>query len=182
MTLRRDYREARSRFSSRSGASVRAIIGQHVERLIHDLSEKDTQVALYKPLGEEADFALSAAETFFYPVTSGDKMNFYRPQGAWRKGAFGVIEPDPRSSVPLDLKKPVLIFCPAVAVDGFGARLGMGKGYYDKFFNDFPHAIRIAVVFQIQLSKHPLPVDSWDQSLDWIVTESMILRTSTRSP
>jgi 5-formyltetrahydrofolate cyclo-ligase len=56
----------------------------------------------------------------------------------------------------------------------------MGKGYYDQFFSSYPQAIRVAVVFQIQFSKLPLPVDSWDQPLDWIVTESMILRTSTR--
>jgi 5-formyltetrahydrofolate cyclo-ligase len=69
-----------------------------------------------------------------------------------------------------------------VAADQFGTRLGLGKGYYDRFFAQFPQALRVAVIFQIQFSKDPLPVDSWDQPLDWIVTESMILRTSTRSP
>jgi 5-formyltetrahydrofolate cyclo-ligase len=57
----------------------------------------------------------------------------------------------------------------------------MGKSYYDRFFARHARCLRIGVVYHVQVSTDPLPADSWDQPLDWIVTEKMILRTSKRS-
>lgn len=163
--LRRDYRTARQRFARESGASVRQALSQNMLRIVRDLAGEDTQITVYEPFHEEASFNLPATGRHFFPVVDGETMNFFTTSGA-----------------ALDPHKPVLTFTPAVAADQFGTRLGMGKGYYDRFFTQFTQAIRVAVIFQIQFSKDPLPVDSWDQPLDWIVTESMILRTSTRSP
>lgn len=160
--LRRDYRAARSQFAKHT--SVRKEITRNIERLIRDLADEDTQITLYEPFKEEASFSLTG-ENYFFPVVDGERMDFFTTAG-----------------VKLDPRKPILMLCPAVAVDKEGTRLGMGKGFYDRFFAEFPQAIRVAVIFQIQFSKDPLPVDSWDQPMDWIVTESMILRTSTRSP
>jgi 5-formyltetrahydrofolate cyclo-ligase len=163
--LRRDYRAARKQFARESGASVREALSQNMLRVVRDLADEDTQITVYEPFHEEASFNLPANGEYFFPVVDQEKMSFFTTSGR-----------------ALDPHKPVLTFTPAVAADPFGARLGMGKGYYDRFFAQFPQALRVAVIFQIQFSKEPLPVDSWDQPLDWIVTESMILRTSTRSP
>lgn len=163
--LRRDYRAARQRFARESGAAARDALTQNMLRVIRDLADEDTQVSVYEPFREEAAFNLPAADRYFIPVVDGERMDFFTASGE-----------------ALDPRKPILTFVPAVAADQFGTRLGMGKGYYDRFFTQFTQAIRVAVIFQIQFSKDPLPVDSWDQPLDWIVTESMILRTSTRSP
>jgi 5-formyltetrahydrofolate cyclo-ligase len=163
--MRRDYRAARTRFARESGAAVREDLSQNMLRVVRDLADEDTQITVYEPFREEASFNLPPTGQYFFPVVNGEEMNFFTTSG-----------------IALDPRKPILAFTPAVAVDQFGTRLGMGKGYYDRFFAQFPQALRVAVIFQIQFSKDPLPVDSWDQPLDWIVTESMILRTSTRSP
>lgn len=180
--VRTKFRQARAQFSARSGAAVRADLETHIQRLIRDLTVPGLQVALYRPMKDEAQFALVPERDFFYPHLDGDSLQFLKPRGPFKTSRFGIEEPDPVSSEAMDLARPMLIFCPAVAVDSRGVRLGMGKGYYDRFFANYPQATRAAVVYQIQVSKLPLPADGWDQNLDWIVTETMILRTlNTRS-
>ena len=177
--LRREYRAARQGFSREAGKSVRSKIENHILRLIRDLTDERSEVGLFKPSPEETPFKLKG--DYFYPVVDGQNLKFFCPRG--RKlvvNKFGIEEPDPASSLEMKGWKPV-IFTPAVAVDVQGDRLGMGQGFYDRFFARYPQAVRIGVVFQIQVSKAPLPAESWDMPLDWIVTENMILRTSQRS-
>lgn len=181
-SLRRDYREARLEFARSSGAKVRSSIESNMIRLIRDLSEDGAEAGLYRPLKEEAQFNLEPAHQYFFPRIEGEEMEFYRPRSAkFVRGKLGVEEPDPASSDRLESGAKHIIFTPAVAVDALGGRLGMGRGFYDRYFERHPEVIRVGVVFQIQVSKAPLPREEWDQALDWIVTEQMILETSTRS-
>lgn len=175
--VRLKFRNARARFAERAGHNVGPRIQSHAERLLHDLMEPGLQVALYNSRAEEAPLALTPREQYFYPRVEGEHLRFYRPLGPLVKSSMGIDEPEVSSSVPMDLSKPMLIFCPAVAVDSYGVRIGMGKGYYDRFLADHSHAKSVAVVFQIQVSSEPLHADSWDQPVDWIVTEDMVLRT-----
>lgn len=181
--LRRDYREARASFARESGARVRASLEHNISRLIRDLDTANLQVAVYRPREDEPQFEVKPVSAFYYPRMEGQKLRLLRPAKGFTKGPLGIEEPVEEGAKEINTAKPMLVFCPAVAVDLQGARLGMGKGFYDRFFADHPQASRAAVVYQIQVSKDPLPVDKWDQPVDWIVTESMILRTSTtRSP
>lgn len=180
-SLRLKFKKARAKFAEASGRAVRSAIETHIQRLIRDLAEPSLQVCLYRSLADEPQFALKPEREFFYPRLDGDDLRFFRPHGPLSKGKFGIEEPDPALSRELDPSQPTLIFCPAVAVDSRGSRLGMGKGFYDRYFTSHPTAVRAAVVYQIQVSLLPLHADSWDQPVDWIVTETMILRTLRRS-
>lgn len=180
-SLRLKFKKARAQFAEDCGGEVRPVLETHIQRLIRDLAEPDLQVCLYRPMVDEPQFALTPEREFFYPRLDGDELRFFRPHGPFVKNKFGIEEPDPALSQELDTQKPMLVFCPAVAVDSKGSRLGMGKGYYDRYFSSHPSAIRAAVVYQIQVSFLPLHADSWDQPVDWIVTETMILRTLRRS-
>ena len=179
--LRLKFKKARAQFADDYGGEVRPVLETHIQRLIRDLAEPGLQVCLYRPMADEPQFALTPEREFFYPRLEGDELRFFRPHGPFVSNKFGIAEPDPTHSQELDRKKPTLVFCPAVAVDSKGSRLGMGKGYYDRYFSSHPSAIRAAVVYQIQVSLLPLHADSWDQPVDWIVTETMILRTLRRS-
>lgn len=59
-----------------------------------------------------------------------------------------------------------LIFVPALAFDRSGARLGYGKGHFDRFLAKHPPIRTIGVGFREQLSKEPLPQDPWDLKVD----------------
>lgn len=185
-TIRRAFVDTRRRFARDCNRNeVRENLGANIRRLVRDLASNNrSQIALYRPRQDEADFSLPGNLTdFFFPRIDGEDLRFFRPQSAesMAPGRFGIEEPLAESSESLKYDEPILAFCPAVAVDAEGVRLGLGKGYYDRFFHHLPRAlqVRVGVIFQIQFSTAPLPVDPWDQALDWIVTEKMILRTSS---
>lgn len=182
--LRREFKAARRDFvKSAEGVAATARLRDHLSRLLSDLAIPQT--ALYRSMPEEARADLAPATAHFYPRLIGEgRMEFWRPrrEDAFQLNSFKIPEPIPNSADPLDASRPTVVCCPAVSVDMDGGRLGMGQGYYDRFFHDHPTAVRVGVVFQIQVSQAPLPADGWDQPLDWIVTDRMILRTSKRSP
>lgn len=184
-SLRREFREARQGFAKTAGASARERIEANMIRLIRDLSEEGTCIALYRPMPGEAEFDLQPRENFFYPRIVGKDLKFLKPKGGqFIKNKFGIEEPAEGDEPSLSDILPSgrnLMFTPAVAVDSQGGRLGMGQGFYDRFFAREPDVIRVGVVFQVQVSNVPLPREKWDQALDWVVTEQMILETSTRS-
>jgi 5-formyltetrahydrofolate cyclo-ligase len=178
--LRRHFRAARAAFIARSGSESSTRLSAHLLRLVRDLGPGP--VLVYHPLFDEARFQLES-ESLYYPRVEGDKLAFYRPNNpeAFLKGGLGMLEPDPERSTPLDPAQGFVICCPGVAFDWQGGRIGMGKGFYDRFLGAHPRGVRVGVGYQIQVSKDPLPADSWDQTMDWIVTEEMVLRTSNRS-
>ena len=71
------------------------------------------------------------------------------------------------------------VLMPLVAYDASGVRLGMGGGYYDRYFHDLrdlsdPHKqtpTLVGVAFSCQKSVSPLPKEDWDVPMDAIVTQ-----------
>ncbi len=72
---------------------------------------------------------------------------------------------------------PDVIILPAVAVDRHGNRLGRGAGWYDRLLANYPSAISITPVYDVQLLDS-IPHEAHDRLVDIIVTPS---RTITRS-
>jgi 5-formyltetrahydrofolate cyclo-ligase len=177
--LRSHYKKVRRSFSA---AALRQKLTKNLQRLVTDLHVPDSQVCVYQALADEACFDLEPVTDFFFPRVEGNVVRFFKPSNAraFAKGQFGISEPVPAQSTLLNPRKPILVVAPAVAVDTFGTRLGMGKGFYDRFFTEFPEAVRIAAVFHAQVSPKALPRDSWDQPVDWIVSEEMILKVSQK--
>lgn len=112
------------------------------------------------------------------PRVEGDTMQFYdyRPD-AMTRGAFGIVEP----MVPDAAKAfggSVCAVCPPEAIDLLvvpgvaftreGARLGRGKGYYDRYLaQDEVDAYCVGVCFAHQLVDE-LPVEPHDRAMDAI--------------
>lgn len=59
---------------------------------------------------------------------------------------------------------------PCTAFDADCFRVGMGKGYYDRFLPRCTHAGKIGIAFEAQRVAHAA-VDRHDQRLDAYVTE-----------
>lgn len=92
------------------------------------------------------------------------------PDG-WTRNRFGIAEP------PLDAVSGQTVFdlvlMPCLSVDRYGARLGHGAGYYDRWLAGSGRAggaLLIACCLLEQLSPIPLPQDPFDIPIDTILT------------
>jgi 5-formyltetrahydrofolate cyclo-ligase len=68
---------------------------------------------------------------------------------------------------------PGVILIPGLAFTEKGERLGRGKGFYDKYLNNY-QGIKIGICFSMQLVE-TLPVEKHDVNLDYIVTEKKVI-------
>ncbi|MDA7951329.1 MAG: 5-formyltetrahydrofolate cyclo-ligase [Pirellulaceae bacterium] len=98
-------------------------------------------------------------------------------------GKYGVPEPllslrekKDRQVKPADLD---LVLVPGVAFDRQGNRLGYGKGYYDRFLQACPKKVAsVGLSFDCQVVDK-VPADSLDVPLDFLITETKIVRFSS---
>ena len=83
--------------------------------------------------------------------------------------------PEPIDTVPSSIYDDhiELIIIPGVAFDKKGNRLGMGKGYYDRYLHPNHAPIKIALGYEEQVLEH-LPKDIHDESVDIIATDQNI--------
>lgn len=98
-------------------------------------------------------------------------------------GMYDILEPSPEIRTDPDhqvhAREVDLIMVPGVCFDFHGARIGHGKGYYDKLLaRTRPDALRIAVAFECQMFEH-IPTDAHDALMDTIVTEERIYQRPT---
>jgi 5-formyltetrahydrofolate cyclo-ligase len=93
----------------------------------------------------------------FHAYASGDDL---------AKGPLGTREPLAQSPI----VEPETILTPLVAFDIRGARLGYGKGFYDRVFHGMPSTKRIGLGFAMQ-QVVAVPCELHDAELDAIFTE-----------
>ena len=87
-------------------------------------------------------------------------------------GRFGLLEPAGPRLGPGALAAADVVVVPALAVDRRGARLGRGRGYYDRALaHARPGAVLVAVVFDDELVD-ALPAEPHDRRVSAVVTPS----------
>jgi 5-formyltetrahydrofolate cyclo-ligase len=82
-------------------------------------------------------------------------------------GEFGILEPSPSAAV-VPLKQLDLVLVPGLAFDAKGARLGRGKGFYDRLLADVS-GHRCGVLFEWQLVGE-VPLEPHDRLMNSILT------------
>ena len=100
-------------------------------------------------------------------------------------GMYKILEPKLELRNLPDRQVPVveldLIMVPGVAFTRDGARMGHGKGYYDKLLEHArPHAPLVALAFECQLFPR-IPMQIHDVFMDKVVTETTIYAGKGRS-
>lgn len=114
-----------------------------------------------------------------FPRCVGSYLSWHvwQPGDALHTGAYGILEPLP-DAPKIDPSEVDLILVPAVGCDLRGYRLGYGGGYYDRMLSkaEWKSKIAIGIIFEFAFLTQ-LPVDSWDQTLHGICTESGNLKS-----
>jgi len=87
------------------------------------------------------------------------------------KGVFGI--PEPAGGRIVKAEKIDFVAVPGVAFDRRGCRLGMGKGFYDRFLPRVK-GVKVGVAYDFQLIES-VPCEEHDIPLDLIVTPSGII-------
>lgn len=92
-------------------------------------------------------------------------------------GKMGVLEPVPSACEALAVEQLNVVLLPGVAFGPLnGARLGRGKGHYDRVLERLPlERLRIGVCFQLQLHD-AVPLEVHDRHVQALVTEKGWLR------
>ena len=98
-------------------------------------------------------------------------------------GMYDILEPrkelrdiPEKRAYPYDID---LVMVPGVAFDARGARMGHGKGYYDKLLENFwPDTKKVALAFECQIFDK-IPVASHDVFMDKIITESRVIECTS---
>lgn len=153
-------------------AEARSLV-EHVDALVHG-----GVVCAYVPVGAEPgsiemlDALLRHADRVLLPVarTAADDSSTAMQWGEYRPGElvntrFGLLEPAGRWLPPTAVAEASVVLVPALAVDRAGARLGRGRGFYDRtlVLRD-QHARLIAVIRDEELldevphERHDVPM------------------------
>lgn len=89
-------------------------------------------------------------------------------------GSYGLLEPKAEPQNRYEGNDGLCIL-PGLAFDKFGGRLGYGKGYYDRFLQNFK-GDAFGICFSKILSDSPLPTGRFDIPVKAVVTDKEIIR------
>ena len=105
------------------------------------------------------------------PRVEGDVMRFYEyDPRTMRPGAFGIAEPGPEARL-CEPRELDLVIVPGTVFTAAGARMGRGRGYYDKYLaQPEVHAVKIGVCYAHQLVGE-LPAEPHDVAMDYLITD-----------
>lgn len=86
-------------------------------------------------------------------------------------GPRGVAEPNPDRCKVVPLQRIDIAVIPGFAFDEKGARIGSGRGYYDRFIPELPITTRkVALAYEEQVVPQ-VPTDPHDKFVDIIITD-----------
>lgn len=89
-------------------------------------------------------------------------------------GYFGLDEPDPEVTTPIDKDDINLLLVPGLVFTKNGYRVGFGGGYYDRYLKDFIHPT-VSLVHTNQLVDN-FPIEPFDIPVHYLVTEEGIIK------
>jgi 5-formyltetrahydrofolate cyclo-ligase len=167
--LRAKMKETVRGFSEKSLASKR--LRQH----LHSLSLwKSAKVVFgFTSLPGEPDWMggeLPPEKIFAYPRAGDDGTLVFLLAAEFQTGALGIREPIGTTMAPT----PDLVLVPGLAFDTTGARLGRGKGFYDRWLAANPTVCSVGICFKCQIVEN-LPSEAHDARVSAIVTEEGVL-------
>ena len=164
--IRKEIKRRRSLLSSSVLSDIEKTLPEFVSAIDDSELKKELKIAkriaLYRsdngevPVDGLAEVFMSQGKKCCFPRIENDTMVFCDcdslKDDEFDQSSFGIKEP--ASSKPVvDPKSIDVVVLPAVAYNEEGTRLGMGGGYYDRYFgslgSDRPYLLGICYEFQI---------------------------------
>jgi 5-formyltetrahydrofolate cyclo-ligase len=187
-------RAARRSLTGRARRTAESVIIDRILRLT--AFRRARIVACYMPFDGEVDLRplmydlQPAGKSYCIPAVSRShsrQMRFlsYRPGEHLVKNRFGVGEPLTVGSSIVPSSAIDVALMPVVGFDKEGSRIGMGAGYYDRFFGrygaaSYRHARLVGIAFDRQRLPR-IERRDWDVPLDMVVTERCVYRPNMTS-
>lgn len=174
--LRREKIQARETLQPEVRRDFSAAIVQRLA-LLPEYRAAET-VMLYRAVKGEVSLEGLSGKRFVWPLCIGEgEMIALLPEdeSAWQKGYCGIPEPIRRRSREIAPAEIDLVICPCTVFDPACRRMGMGKGFYDRFLPRCERARFVAVAFEAQ-KVELLSANPWDVPMDAVVTEKTIYR------
>ncbi len=171
--LRGHMREIRAEAAARDPDAAGRLAGRFPMKLF---DRYGPVVSGYVAIGEELDpapllerLAANGAKVALPRIESDGRMTFRDANEALReKGPFGLTQPSDKA---VELT-PSLILAPLLAFDARGARLGYGKGHYDRAIARLRAQGRVFYLglAYAQQQADVVPAERHDIPLDWVET------------
>jgi 5-formyltetrahydrofolate cyclo-ligase len=170
---------------SRSLAVQRLLLGSALYRAACGLvlyAAKDNEVAT----AELLQAALASGRTVMLPRWNRGRGEIEAAivddPATLNPGKFGILEPPAGArAVSADAVSGALVCVPGLAFGTEGQRLGRGGGHYDRFLAALgPEAVTVGLAYSFQLLDR-VPEGPMDRRLNFIVTESAVLRCAGAS-
>ena len=174
--LRREKIQAREALLSQERRELSAAIVQRLAQL-PEYRAAET-VMPYRAVKGDVSLEGLSGKRFVWPLCIGEgEMIALLPEdeSAWQKGYCGIPEPVRRRSREIAPEEIDLVICPCTVFDPACRRMGMGKGFYDRFLPRCNKAHFVAVAYEAQ-KVELLSVNPWDVPMDAVVTEKTIYR------
>jgi 5-formyltetrahydrofolate cyclo-ligase len=151
---------------------------------------KSGTVGVYIPMGSEVRTdviirkAISAGKKVAFPRIESEGIKFYQlhdknfEQGLVL-GKFGVKEP---SNIGKGVSRIDLLIVPGIGFDNQGARIGYGRGHFDKYLKKTKVSFSMGLGYEFQLVPYDLPQSASDQPINGLSIEKglVIFRSRTR--
>lgn len=171
--IRKQYKMLRNKMSEMEVKEKSDRICQNI--ILSNLFQQVERIMAYAPLGNEVDIRPVMEEGWrqqkriAFPKVFGDTMRYFEVSSfsQLEEGTFHVMEPVETN--PVDWKN-ALVLVPGVAFDRQGNRMGYGKGYYDRFFEEKSGCVKAGVAYELQVVDQ-LPTKENDLPMEYLVTE-----------
>ena len=124
-----------------------------------------------------AEQAARLGKTVAYPVCGENFTLTAAVPGldGWEVGAYGIRTPVLERAALVRPEALDLVLVPCTAFDAVCRRVGMGKGYYDRYLPRCRNAVALGVAFEAQRVPEAA-ADEQDWQLDGFVTERKVYR------
>jgi 5-formyltetrahydrofolate cyclo-ligase len=148
-------------------------IEERLKELLQELHFKF--IGLYSAFAREPKLEITRFSDYqiSLPKIHGDDLTYYpfNTNDTLSRNKYGIVEPNKTAQI-----NPEVIIIPGLAFDESGARLGRGKGFFDRFIAKNQDSICvIGVCFELQITSE-LPLELHDRKVDYIITEQRTIK------